>query len=174
MKILQDWKQILLIVHILFIFLLVPTARFLERQVRLGLGEQGMKGVLLACVTVAVLTLIGVARRRQLSLVSISFRLSIVLFGGAVLSQGLDLLPVELFHVFLYGTLYWTCRLIDRPLFGMPVIASSFLITQVVSLIDELLQALHPERYFDLRDLLLNLVSALFGVLLYPVLSRRP
>jgi O-antigen/teichoic acid export membrane protein len=53
----------------------------------------------------------------------------------------------------------------DRPLMRA---ALTLLLTNVVSLCDEVAQYFHPTRFFDLRDLTLNFVGSLWGLLLFP------
>jgi len=65
----------------------------------------------------------------------------------------------ELTHLIQYGVLYTLLRPLGRPL---PVL----LLTMVTGVADELIQGLHPTRFFDLRDIGLNFSGALLGVIL--------
>ena len=74
--------------------------------------------------------------------------------------------PIEWTHLLLYGALaffasQWLGPVRSASLRAyMRVMAAACL----VSLGDETLQAIHPQRVFDLRDLLLNLCGATLGV----------
>jgi len=47
------------------------------------------------------------------------------------------------------------------------------LIATGVSFVDEILQGLHPDRFFDVRDLLLNLLGTMVGALLFEPLYTK-
>jgi len=94
-------------------------------------------------------------------------------------------LPVELFHLVSFGLLacwfrLWrafpnqpvpTFRPVSRP---YDPILSALFFPALISLVDEILQWLTPERYFDWRDLWMNFLGALLGLLLLePLLTKK-
>ncbi|MCB0330089.1 MAG: VanZ family protein [Bdellovibrionales bacterium] len=62
----------------------------------------------------------------------------------------------------VHGVLgYLAIRYATKP--HIRILTSALLTCISVSLCDEMLQWLHPERFFDVQDLLLNGLSSLFG-----------
>jgi VanZ family protein len=73
-------------------------------------------------------------------------------------------LPIEYTHLLLYGSLAAFLFLALPP--QKYRLLKTLLISNAISLMDELLQWIHPERVFDLVDLLLNLISMAVGLVL--------
>lgn len=87
---------------------------------------------------------------------------------GALAISCLVSLPSEFVHIVLYGPLAMcVAHLLQtaRFLFWGRTLAT-LLFINVVSIIDEGLQGLHPERVFDPRDLLLNFAGGVIGLVL--------
>ena len=76
---------------------------------------------------------------------------------------------IEYSHIATYGMLAGLVRLSFPKLPRAHAIAICLLWTQGVSLSDELLQHLHPKRFFDLRDLTLNANAVLLALLLIEI-----
>lgn len=171
--------RVLAALHSLLIFALVPLGRPLANLLRsIPLTPE----LLLTISLVPTLVLIPAAwrshRRRGPTTAQRSVRaqpligaILIVLFGAW---YSVDL--VELSHLALYGTL---SVLLVRGVVTLPGIPSLMLsaciLANLVSLTDETLQHLHPQRFFDLRDLVLNFSGALLGLLCAHAFTRiRP
>lgn len=69
-------------------------------------------------------------------------------------------------HLPLYGALYVFARLASPYDAPGRAFRGALLLCMGVNICDELLQGLHPERFFAFKDLLLNLLSALFGAVI--------
>jgi len=70
-------------------------------------------------------------------------------------------LTIERTHLFLYGGLGWTAyRLMRHRLIGAEQAGAATAVCAGVGLADEVIQHLHPERVFDLRDVATNTLSA--------------
>lgn len=74
--------------------------------------------------------------------------------------------PIEYTHLLLYGSLAWTLTKAKGPV-------AAFILANLVSVLDELLQWFHPRRVFDTNDLLLNFASILSGLLLVLFISKQ-
>jgi len=80
---------------------------------------------------------------------------------------------VEYTHILTYAVLYVLVRLSFHYSNCSHSVAKTLVLSNCVSLIDELLQAAHPTRVFDLRDLTLNFLGALVGLLLVEPLLKK-
>ena len=151
------------------IILLVPTARTIERLV-VPLAAEHPSLFIGTGLFVGLLVIVSYAR---------AFVLPRPLKEGFILQLGsaiallvvailLVRLPVEYGHIILYGALGFVGRL-RAPSSGFRAI---LIRAALVGLADELLQAVWPNRFFDLHDLFLNLLAAAAGICAAPGKSR--
>jgi len=117
----------------------------------------GLGGILLL-----VLFIRALRRRRFLHL------LFLLLIVAAFFPAYLNLeLPLERFHLLLFGTLgiltFWALR---PRLYTLQFYLAALNIVLVVSFLDELCQGLVPDRIYDLNDIWVNLFSGAIGILL--------
>ncbi|MFH0738872.1 MAG: VanZ family protein [Candidatus Omnitrophota bacterium] len=74
---------------------------------------------------------------------------------------------VEKFHVIEYGLLGWlACRDLNKNKVSFKNIILALLFASLVGVLDEGFQKLLPYRVCEIRDMLTNIVSVSFGVLL--------
>lgn len=151
-----DWPALLMA---LYIWLLVPFGRPLERFVTSIIPRPSATTLTAICALAAICAAAAALyspRARR-----------ILLAAGLALAAAVYLLRpllIEATHLLHYGALV---VLLSTALERRAVPARhllSFALATVVSLIDEGLQGLHPARYFDLRDLLLNAIGAGIGI----------
>lgn len=162
------------LIHSLFILALIPFARRLE-----GFLPPLNRFVLLGVLLAALILFSRRARSMLMALARSGWRE----IGGLFLLLALiriTLRPatIEYFHVVLYGSLFlsWSVSIRVLPqcvgaksLQLSPKLLNgiSFTLCQLVSISDEWLQWLHPERVYDNRDLLLNFLATLMGWLFF-------
>jgi hypothetical protein len=153
----------------LFILLLIPTARTLEHGASSLLQVEPLfKPILLGLASIVALSgayryiqVIFSRRTRQSA-----WLLLLALLTTLTLAATRTLVPIELFHIVIYGTLGLSLYFTFEPAEShTKTIVLALLLTTGVGVLDEGLQWIHPERVGDLRDVLLNSLSAAFGVL---------
>ena len=150
------------------IAILIPTGRTVQAALAPLVSPELAKGVLLGAGAVYAVGLL--MKLRGWAILHLAVSLSLLWVGWRFLAA-----PAEAAHLYLYGGLYlgWRLRSFYKP------VTSKFLFTAGlfclgISLIDEGLQGVHPERVFDPRDIVLNLAS--FGIaawLFEPFLRRE-
>ena len=155
--------KILSVAWAVLIFALVPLGRplmvGLEAPLEV-LSEIPLLFWLNSLFAVAALWAIEVkASREHLSrLVSATVFAAFVLF----LAQP----QIEVSHLLLYGGLMFFLRKGFFPTNRLTSLGAAVLTLALVSLVDEIFQGLNPTRFFDLKDLVLNLFSGLSGLAL--------
>ncbi|MFN0118395.1 MAG: VanZ family protein [Elusimicrobiota bacterium] len=77
--------------------------------------------------------------------------------------------PEELVHFFQYGLVgVLFLRALEKHDFNKPFSwVMAFFIASIAGIIDELLQGLLPNRHYDARDILLNVISVTLGLCSY-------
>jgi hypothetical protein len=153
----------------LTILLLIPTARPLEHLAsNLIKAEPAIKGVMITFGALMILAALGSYIRSLIRLHSLR-KVSCILgisAGWLTLTASQLLVPIETLHIVLYGAL--AAALYCSALNGRSARTATLcacVIAFGVSLLDEGLQWLHPARVGDPRDLLLNSLSSVFGVI---------
>lgn len=146
------------------IFLTIPLARIIQTAFERWLGTRAYyvaAGIMGVFVTIVVFSYIFRRRKRHITL-----RLGwmAVLLAGAVWVIRNQLqTPAEAIHFFQYGILSfllfraWSHHVQDRLIY--PIAAMSLVI---IASADEFLQWLMPGRYWDFRDIRLNVMAGLF------------
>ncbi|MFH1478523.1 MAG: VanZ family protein [Candidatus Omnitrophota bacterium] len=82
--------------------------------------------------------------------------------------------PEEKIHLVEYGFLsYLFLKALKPSLKGVLLYIAAFLLTSIVGWIDEGIQYLLPNRYYQATDVLLNIISGGFGLLLTFSLERK-
>lgn len=97
---------------------------------------------------------------------------SVVLFCATVVGYGVALfwlkIPEERIHLIQYGVLVClvvrALRLDLKPVIAYP---TAVVVTSLLGWGDEGIQYLLPNRYFDWKDVLLNAISAVLGLMLW-------
>ncbi len=143
-----------------FILVMIPCGRAAERLFHEALGifpSWAAQGAVLLSIAPAVY-LWRRAKGRDTKVLMTYWCLAASL---GILMVIFVRVPVEAFHVFIYCALAMTLYG-PQPDFS-PL--KCLIIVNFVSLLDESLQGLHPQRVFDFRDLVLNLLGCLAGIL---------
>lgn len=161
--------RILLCVHSLFLFALVPLARRLEgffNRVVLSSRPGQAFALLIAVLSLVLILRLFWKRARKFN----HSKITLLIYLGLLLALSLSIssfciVPAEFAHLPLYallGIFAWNslpgCGFFKRS-------GYSLLIVALIGLIDELLQGLHPQRFFDWRDLALNTSGGILGLL---------
>lgn len=83
--------------------------------------------------------------------------------------------PEEQVHFIQYGLVGVFFARALRPMLQREgrALVGAFVLAVLAGWIDEILQGLLPSRHYDLRDIALNAVSALLGLLVYRVIPRH-
>ncbi|RMG40729.1 MAG: VanZ family protein [Candidatus Dadabacteria bacterium] len=78
---------------------------------------------------------------------------------------------IELIHILLYSTVgYQATNWLSKS--AQPSLSfSAAFYSAALAVFDEILQGIHPERIFDVRDILLNCSSAIMGIAYYSMAS---
>ncbi len=105
-------------------------------------------------------------------------RLTIVLFLGigVLYAIAIKMLPIaeERIHLVEYGVLsFLIYRALRLDFSRVKSYAGALILAFVLGWIDEGIQEILPTRYYDNRDVILNGVSALLGLMLVAVVERR-
>lgn len=164
------WMQTILI------FVLVPSGRWLQTLGSSILAGINMETGLTIKISLGLISLaLGAYYRTLMKFQSWRFaatHLAILSVLAWPVTANL-LYPVEFFHIVMFALLTALIRLS----FNLEARADhkSLLLTGLVSLIDEGLQELHPQRVFDWRDVGLDLAGAMIGgVLVKPFIQYVP
>jgi len=161
----KDWRWV--IAYVLFIYISLPFVPIFWTRVIAPWGgfAKLFPFILLSLVfLVTVYYLAFVLRKPKVVsyvLILISFFISILVIKNLKL-------PAERIHLIEYGILPF---FIYRPLSHktkLQIYTSIFIIGFVVGVFDEFIQYIIPNRFFDLRDILMNATGVILGeVVLY-------
>lgn len=148
----------------IIIFVTIPLARIIQRYFELWFGA---KAYFIAAAIMAVFLVIVVSayifrRRKRRITRRLSWLLLLMAASVWVMRNQLQS-PAEAIHFFEYGILSfllfraWSHHVRDRLIY--PIAALSLMI---IASFDEYLQWLMPGRYWDFRDIRLNVMAGLF------------
>ena len=77
-------------------------------------------------------------------------------------------IPVEQIHIFEYAVLGWFATRdlikVNKKIKGI-ILACLF--TIIVGILDEAFQAVLPYRYYEIRDIVFNILGGTWGIILY-------
>lgn len=139
---------IILIFLTILIFILLPTAPFLRDNLKKFLGEKSYKIVWGALCTTFLLPLLYLSLKKPWRFILLLLLSLFFLIKGA---------PEEKFHLLIYFLMGNFSRKCFKNYGIIYFIA--------VALIDETLQYFLPSRYFDLKDIILNIGGGITGFL---------
>jgi VanZ family protein len=170
----QAWLWVVLCV--LTIFLVVPTARTIQKFVSDNWGRSLFGYAVLAAVAAAFLCLLYILVFR-LNIRSPANYIWLTAVAGLYVYFTLKLwrAPEEAVHFLEYGLLgYFLFRALNLTIKDKSVYPTAFLIGALVGTFDELLQWVTPDRYWDFRDVALNALAAgLFQIALWKGIKPR-
>lgn len=151
----------------IFIFSLIPNARIIEsnfKSVYENVPEILKIFLLFLFIAIIAKFLINIIRFPQKCL-WLCFVIATVC-GSFLLNP----LVVEISHLLLYGPLcFFFCCALHNKDYSKTSILKAVFYSQLVSLSDEALQAMHPARFFDLRDLFFNLIGTFIGLYCFKI-----
>jgi hypothetical protein len=152
---------------VLAIFLVVPTARAIQRFVSTNWGRSLFGYAVLAAVVIAFFSLLYYLVFR-LNIRSPANYIWLTAVAGSYVYFTLKLwhAPEEAVHFLEYGLLgYFLFRALSLTIKDKSIYLTAFLIGALVGTFDEMLQWMTPDRYWDFRDVALNaLAIALFQI----------
>lgn len=167
MEKIQKVCRVLAVLQILLIVTLVFTGRAIVNGVMESVRESGYTHahiyLVMAGAAAPFLAVYYVYLVKHLEVYKVVLHILWIALLG-YLAQHIMVQPVEVTHIPLYGSLALFIFLArsTQPVF--PSAAKALGLTACVAAGDELLQALHPERYGDFHDFSLNVFSALIGL----------
>jgi hypothetical protein len=142
-----------------FIFALAPTARYLLSILRTYLSSEQI------FIGGGLILVIAIARARALSFTNWLYILIPLITGYFTFS-----IAEERFHLLLFGVLG---LLFMRDARSSGVDASyAFFLGTCIGILDELFQAVLPNRVGDIRDVVINSIGVAWGVLLAKSLQK--
>lgn len=159
------------ILFIIVIFAVVPLARSIQNAFKELLQQSGVSPgaflIMTGAAACLLLTWYSFQLRQKQGWRRAGVMLGAISITGFLAIKTIGTIWVEYTHILTYGLLY---LLVRRGFFPkhtkLAGITRTLGTCLTVSLIDEILQGIHPARYFDLRDLLLNFLASLLGALL--------
>lgn len=132
----------------------------------LTVGSVKHLGIVVAVVTVCS-TLWHVGHRVRRQSWKPYLAIALVAFSYAYLLVDLSRFPAERLHLLEYGLMaYLILRALQLDFGDRRAYVVSLMLTTLVGLGDETVQWVLPQRYFELKDVLLNMVSAGLALLL--------
>lgn len=156
----------LLFLQILLILLCVPLGRPVQGLIRLLLQDYRFLSfiALALCALTGLYILIFAIKcsqpRVRTLLAALCTSLAILIFCYCFIVE-----PIEWTHLLLYGVLsFLACAMCEAQGRGLQKYTLALLISVAVSVLDETLQGIHPQRVFDLRDLILDLCGTVLGL----------
>ncbi len=157
----------------LAIFATVPIARTVQAVVSESVGRQFFLYFVAGVAGVGVLLTIRTLAARQVPRRAY-FWLAILVTAFAAYTYSLRSNPEEAIHFVEYGILgVLVYRALVHRIRDTSVYATAIVVTGTVGIIDESLQWLAPSRYWDLRDLQINLFAGILSQLAI-ALGMRP
>jgi VanZ family protein len=125
------------------------------------------------CIVVLILLGIGIGMKIRIqklsSYVILSMVLLVYIYGLAVLQY-----PEEKIHLIEYGFLAYLVIKAIRVDVSKPIAYGyAFILVSVIGWIDEGIQYLLPNRYYQIEDVILNSVSGALGLFLVFILNRE-
>jgi uncharacterized membrane protein HdeD (DUF308 family) len=151
--------------YLLLIYLTLPYAPALQRWLLRAWGDPAKQiGIIFSVLLGAAVLIYYLVRRKD-------HRLR-VLISGVVLAalyvlafKYLVLYPAEQFHFAEYGALSWMVFLVlIREQSLKKTIALVLLFGAAAGILDEVIQHFLPQRHFEWRDILVNLISSILGL----------
>jgi VanZ family protein len=172
---LSSYATLLFGITILFFVPLArPTSRLLSQLLAEHRVLVGIVAIPLFLTTLTILWVIHSKEKTFQEAHSFRFRGILIFTAAASFAGALSLshLPIEYAHIPIYGLLgfftfghcsseYGTS---EKSRSSIWQILRALVLCCAVSLSDEMLQGLHPERFFDVRDLWLNGCASYTGI----------
>ena len=135
-------------------------------------GSIGYAGVL-AVVLVGAILLVGVVRRVGSSTWVPYAALALVGLVYAHLLSTYSVFPAERLHLVEYGLVgFLLYRALALDMGRNRAYLLGFCLTVAVGIGDELIQLMLPQRFFEMKDVQLNAISAGLGLVLVRVVER--
>lgn len=132
-------KWLIVIAYTVLILATLPWAR----QIWNFVGDRNGSFIIIGLYTASII------RIRDIRLIGLLAVIAIAIFK-------LIPLPVERIHFIEYGVLGW----LSYWAFGR----KAFVYVITIGIIDELIQGVLPNRFFDMRDILMNIVGGGLGI----------
>ncbi len=149
------------------LYIVRPICTFLKETLPFSLFINILMGVLLTCL---VIGLWSKARVKQTSsYVILAMVLSAYIYGFVTIPY-----PEEKIHFIEYGVLaFLSYKAIHLDLQKPLAYGAAFLLTSVLGWVDEGIQYLLPNRYYQIEDVILNCISGILGLLLVFIFTRE-
>lgn len=146
----------------LIIFATIPFARAIQKYLFQQWGREVFKYGVLSVIGIAVVvSVICVLRHRSVSRSGYFWLAAVaVIFIGYSLELGRGN-PGEAIHFIQYGVLgVLVYRALTHRIHDVRIYYVATIICGIIGIIDEVIQWLTPDRYWDLRDIWINFFSA--------------
>ena len=142
------------------ILVTIPLARVISDRVADSFGAQIFLWLTAAAIVAGIMAGLLVLAKRRLPA---SAWLCLAIFGGGLLWMAWTLRgnPVEAFHLVQYGVLsILLYRALLHRVSDNGIYAQAAVLAGIVGILDEWIQWLIPGRYWGIRDVLINFISA--------------
>ncbi len=148
----------------ILIFISVPLARSVQSLVQDALGREAFRYGTLAFLFALLLFLPFLLKRNNLFHPKRVVGLFFIFIAGSFAVFFLAHSPEESFHFVEYGILGWALYgYFSRRTTGIDLILSVLALGAIVGFLDETFQWLIPNRYWDYKDILINIVGVSLG-----------
>ena len=159
------------IAYIITLFLFTTVAR----EISISLRQHNLLGVAITLCFISAVILLGYYLIFNVHLSDwVAFLgLSIILIMLGIMVMGLSI-PEEKIHFLQFGFLAFLVR--KALSFDYPVkvqYAGAVVITAVIGTLDEVLQFFLPTRFFDVKDIALNILAGIIAIAAYEVIHNR-
>lgn len=159
------WAWVMLIYSTLYI--VRPICAFLEKTTPFNQLTTGM--IFIAFAAVIIYGIVWLHLRRPSTFVLLALIGVCYVYGVMVIP-----FPAEKIHFLQYGVLAFLCyRALRADFSRRKAYIFAILLTTVFGWIDEGIQHLLPNRYYELRDVALNSISGVLGLFLVFIFERE-
>lgn len=163
---------VIIALYVSVVYLTLPVMPSVFRFVSDGLGKELLSLVVNGLlVTAILLSLIFILKTGELGYYSLASVSLVMLLSGAV-ALTMEL-PAERIHFLEYGILGSLVYKATMRQWKIPIL-SSFVLVSIIGIGDETIQWFLPNRYAEMKDVLLNCFGGLLGIYVTWLWNGKP
>ncbi|GAB4333106.1 MAG: hypothetical protein Kow0099_04950 [Candidatus Abyssubacteria bacterium] len=168
---LRAWAPVFLMMVFILVSLPLTPSFWRAGRRHLGQGFDALGYVVFLLIGLVVVVYL-VRRRREFGVLRYSALALLTLVYVYLLHR--SRFPAERLHLMEYGFLAYLCWRAFRVDFTtVTSYALGFVLSSAFGLVDELVQYVLPNRYFELRDVATNIIASALGLMVASLLRRR-
>jgi len=161
----NTWRSyILLVGWAILIFFTIPLARTIQKFFVIHFGESFFGYLVLSAIVVALgVSILWIRRFTTLKLSMVNY-LWLIGIAGVYIYYTVDLWerPIEAIHFLEYSVLsYFAYKALRHHVNDRTIYLSALMIVLFIGTLDEVIQWMVPDRYWDVRDVWFNFLSGL-------------